>query len=442
MMRTIEVLIVIVIITGAFLAVSTYASLPWPREVSPMNLKELSLTTLQILDSNYELSKAVFETDNSTLWSQLQTSLSASLPANVVYNLTVYEIDSGSSGLYNYKTHVSNAESLGITSDSSFYMVASSNVTFNVTPQKIGEGSGGTLYILNCSDANGWWITGYTAQSLAEDLYNMLSPYFVKTVMVQNTNQLATILNGGNLTGETNKNAVIINTCGEAVPMPSAYYQGNVNASQGYNASIAYPYVQYCYTLGKVTHTNNWTWCSIVGYPFYYVSNTGVFSNQDNGWGIYGMKMTSQGGILAFLQGLDDQRFNYNDAGITSDVGVVTLTNTAIDASNYYGVYPSSYQSSSRALSNSILQNYHLSMGLNLFNPVSNYNPGAFYNHINGGTSITGSFLAIGLTRTPDVRVTALGLLSYYHPRLYASEYTSGGTSRVVVLQLGLLGGA
>ena len=92
---------------------------------------------------------------------------------------------------------------------------------------------GGTLYILNCSDANGWWITGYTAQSLAEDLYKMLSPYFVKTVMVQNTAQLGQIMDGQYISvqGETVQNAVIINTFGEAVPMPTAYCSSTVNSA-------------------------------------------------------------------------------------------------------------------------------------------------------------------------------------------------------------------
>jgi len=80
-------------------------------------------------------------------------------------------------------------------------------------------------------------------------------------------------------------------------------------------------------------------------------------------------------------------------------------------------------------------------MGLSIFNPVGNYYPGAIYNHVAAGsTNITGSLLALGLTRTPDVRVTGLSLLSYYHPRLYASEYSTHGTSRVVILQLGLVG--
>src|SRR3989304_3787770 len=103
MMRTIEILIVIIIITGAFIAASFFALLPWPRQVSPVNLRRLSLTTLQVLDSNYDLSRAAFETDNATVWSELQVSLSALLPPNVLYNLTVYEVGSGGSGaeLYN-----------------------------------------------------------------------------------------------------------------------------------------------------------------------------------------------------------------------------------------------------------------------------------------------------------------------------------------------------
>jgi hypothetical protein len=80
-------------------------------------------------------------------------------------------------------------------------------------------------------------------------------------------------------------------------------------------------------------------------------------------------------------------------------------------------------------------------VGLNIFNPSGDYLAGAIYNHYaTGQTSITGSFLALGLTRTPDVRVTTLSLLSYYQPRVYASEYTATGTSRLVVLQLGMAG--
>jgi hypothetical protein len=436
MIRTIEVLFVIIIITGAFIGASYFAVLPTPRQVSPINLKRLSLTTLQVLDSNHDLSKAAFDTNDSTTWNSLQVALSASLPPNILYNLTVYDVNTDNGQLFSPVANISNAQSLGTTSDVSTYTVASSNVTFNVTPEKIGENSnGGTLYILNCSDANGWWITGYTSQSLAQDLYNLLSPYFVKTVMVQSTSQLAQILGGTPLQGENLRNAVIVNTYGEAVPIPTSYCQAPYS-----NNGYAY----YSYFLGQTVNLYNWTWCSIVGYPFYYVSNTVSLSSGQNSWGIYGMQMTGQGGSRAFLEGLNNQAYSYNSAQITdSSSRIVTLTQDSINYCNYYGIYPSTYQTSTRALSNSTLSSYNLNVAFNVFNPSGDYLAGAIYNHVaTGSTNITGSLLALGLTRTPDVRLTGLSLLSYYQPRLYPSEYTAKGTSRVVVLELGLAGGA
>ena len=434
MMRTIEILLVIIIITSAFIIASFYAVLPIPRRVSPINLRRLALTTLQTLDVDYDLSEIVFLPENDTLWGQLQIALSACLPPNVVYNLTVYEVQSGSTGeLYLPIKSISNAESLGIGSDAASYLVASSNVTFRVVPEKIGEhGGGGTLYILNCSDANGWWITGYTAHTLAEDLYNLLSPYFQTTIMVQNTTQLGQILNGTSLQGETVQGAVIINTCGEAVPIPAGYYS---SSGVGYDADVG-SYALYCYTLGQKVREHNFTWVSIVGYPLYYVSNTGLFPDQQNTWGIYGMRHVGEAGLNAFLQGLDNQPYSYNSNWITGSPGVVYLSPTSLYYANYYGIYPSPYQTSTRALPSSIINNYHLAVTTYVINPVGSWIPGAVFRHAQGG-----SFFALGLTRTPDIRLTALGLLSDYKPRLYRSEYTATGTSRLVVLQLGLVGG-
>jgi hypothetical protein len=153
------------------------------------------------------------------------------------------------------------------------------------------------------------------------------------------------------------------------------------------------------------------------------------------------MRQTGQAGMRAFLQGLDNQQYVYNTSSVTSSVGVVTLNETVVNYCDTYGIYPSSYQTSTRALS--ILSGYNLSVGLYVFNPVGNYLPGAIYNHVfTGSTDITGSLLALGLTRTPDIRVTAISLLSYYHPQRYPSAYTASETSRLVVLQLGLVGGA
>jgi hypothetical protein len=432
MMRTIEVLLVVIILTGAFITVSFFVVLPGPRQISPMNLRRLSFTTLLMLDSNHDLSRAAFETNNYTLWSGLQTALSASLPANVLYNLTVYEVTGETSQLYTIINSMSNAENLGAASDASTYVVASSNVTFNVVPEKIGlEGGGGTLYILSCSDAPGWWVTGYTSQSLAKDLYDLLSPYFYETVMVQDTAEFEQILNGNALHGETLQNAVVINTCGEAVPIPSSYadaYDGN-------------SYGEYFYELGKRVNQYNWTWTSIVGWPFYYVSNTAKFANVDNGWGIYGMTQVGNAGLNAFLQGLDARSSYIPGSSSTSSPGVVYLSSEVIDSSNYYGIYPSPYQTSTRALPTAYTTEYHLDVTTSVFNPVGSSLPAAIYRHKGTDNSYEGAFYAIGLTRTPDIRLTALGLLTDYHPRLYRSEYTTNGTSRIVVLQLGLIGG-
>ncbi len=435
MMRTIEIFLVIIIITGAFIISSLFAVLPSPRQVSPLNLRRLALTTLQTLDVDYDLSETVFKPEGDPTWSELQIAVSACLPPNIVYNLSVYEVLSGSGPeLYSPIKSISNAESLGVASDAASYLVASSNVTFNVVPEKIGEhGGGGTLYILNCSDANGWWITGYTAQSLAEDLYNLLSPYFQDTMMVQNTTQLGQILNGTSLQNETLQDAVVINTLGEAVPIPAGYYatQGSANS-----------YAKYCYILGQRVLQHNWTLVSIVGYPLYYVCNTDLFPDSHNTWGIYGMMCVGPGGLNAFLRGLDNQTYLYNGNWITGSPGVVYLSSEALYYCNYYGIYPAPYHTATRALPSWITGTYHLTITTYVFDPVGNWISGAIYRHIAADDDkTTGSFFALGLTRTPDIRLTALGLLCDYKPRLYRSEYTANGTSRLVVLQLGQVGG-
>jgi hypothetical protein len=432
MMRTIEILLVIIIMIGAFTIASFFAVLPQPQQVSPMNLRRLSLTTLEMLDTNYNLSGTVFKPLNDPAWNQLQIALSASLPTGIVYNLTVYQVLTSGTQLYTPIKSISNVQSLGVGSDSSTYLATSSNVTFNAVAEKIGsQGGGGTLYILNCSDTNGWWITGYTVQSLAQDFYNLLSPYFQRTIMVQTTAQLGQILNNTALQGEKLRNATIINTCGEALPIPSGYY-----ATQGYDSQHT-SYAKYCNILGQKVRQYNWTWVSIVGYPLYYVSNTGLFSTQQNSWGIYGMKMVDAAGLNAFLQGIDGQSYTYDNTWITGSPGLVYLSSNASYYCNYYGIYPSPYQTATRALPDSIRTTYHLTAASLIFNEVNNWIAGAVYKN-----RVSGSFLALGLARTPDIRLATLGILFYFKPRLYRSGYTASGTSRLVVLQLAQVGGA
>jgi hypothetical protein len=122
----------------------------------------------------------------------------------------------------------------------------------------------------------------------------------------------------------------------------------------------------------------------------------------------------------------------------------VYLSSQVLDNSNYYGIYPSPYQTSTRALPASILTDFNLDVTTYVFDPVGNSIPAAVYRHkttVGGITQYQGGFYAIGLTRTPDIRITALGLLSEYQPRIYRSDYNAYGTSRLAVLQIGLAGG-
>jgi hypothetical protein len=251
--------------------------------------------------------------------------------------------------------------------------------------------------------------------------------------MLQNTAQLAQILNNQSLQGETVQNAVVINTFGEAVPIPSEYCKSPYWDNN---------YARYCHFLGNMTRLYNWTWVSIVGYPFYYVSNTVSLKDNQNGWGIWGMNQTAQRGMYAFLQGLNNIGYDASDTSdIYKNVGTVNLSSQVLDNCNYYGIYPSPYQTSTRAIQKIKISAYpNLKVGLLIFDEKDGCYPGALYNHWNG-TKIQGSLLALGLTRTPDIRLTAIGLLSYYKPRLYRSEYTATDATRLVVLQLGIVGG-
>ena len=447
MMRTIEAGIVILIILIAFVAVSYLIVLPSPREVSPHNLRALALTILKNLDSNGFLSEVAFS-ESADSWNELQIALSASLPPNIAYNLTVYEIVGG---YYIPKKSISNVIGKVSFTESISYIVSSPAVTYRTVAQKISEnGKNLTLYILNCEDANGWWITGYTAQTLALDLYNMLSPYFETTILVNSTSQLLSLLDGNKITSiptEEVMDAVIINTFGEAVPIPSEYCQGGSRENEGYDSDHG-SYARYCYTLGKKVNQYNWKWVSIVGYPLYYVTNTVALSNSQNSWGIYGVKKVGRAGLNAFLQGLDNKVYTYSTTKLTKDITqaykvLVHFTADAYYRSNYYGIYPSPYQSASRALpgpgaeENDITSQYNLSVEAEVFEPVDGYYAAATFRHNSG----RGALVAIGLTRTPDIRVAALALLMYYRPEIYKKTFTAPGKSRLVVLQLAELGG-
>jgi hypothetical protein len=439
-MRTVEVIFVIAILLGAFAIATQFAILPSPQQAFGTNLRDLSKSTLETLDAQGVLSETIFKENSDPAWGNLQKAISASLPPNLVYNLSVYDLSEDSGGLVSYQLINSISDiGFGANSEAASFIVTSPDVTFTQDPQKIGESYGQniTLYILNCEDANGWWITGYTGQSLTSDLYNLLGQYFETTVFINNTDDFQLLLeNSSSLEGNI-QNAVVINTFGESVPIPDEYCLGGTHDSQGYGADRSY--ARYCYTLGTKTREYNWTWISIVGYPLYYVSNTEKFANNQNTFGIYGMTQVGPAGLNSFLGGLDNQDYQNSSGRIDGSPGDVTFNNRALENINYYGIYPHPTQTSTRALDDSILEKYDLS-ATEIFNRPSSSNqdyiPAAIYTH-NGG----GALAAIGLTRIPDIRVTALALLMYYSPTIYRNDFGASGTSRLVTLQLGQQGG-
>ena len=441
-MRTVEVLFVIVILLSAFVITSQFAILPSPRQAFGTNLREQSQSILDNLDRQGMLSKTVFSNSQDD-WADLQKALSASLQPNVVYNLTVHDILTGADGVTTYRIINSTSDaSFGADSDSASLLVASPDVTHTKDIEKIGNSTGQeiTLYILNCEDANGWWITGFTGQSLATEFYDLLSSYFTTTVFVNSTSELDSLLTGHLLTSDPQErvnNAVVVNTFGEAVPISES------NAS-----SYSGDYAKYCYDLGRKVNTYNWTWVSIVGYPFYYVTNTNsdLLKNLQNTKGIYGMDDVNQAGLNAFLKGLkntsDYTGPDYADIKVQLTEGV-TLSSEAISFCNNYGIYPSPTQTASRALKNATMIGTYQLVATKLFNLPSSGTPcipAATYKNVVDGVG-HGAFTAIGLARIPDVRVTALALLMYYHPNVYRSNFGDRETSRLVTLQLGQQGG-
>jgi hypothetical protein len=440
-MRTVEVLFVIIILLGAFFITTQFAVLPPPNQAFGTNLRELSQSTLETLDAQGTLSETIFKDPNDAAWGDLQKAISASLPPNVVYNLSIYDLTADSQGVVTYQLANSISDAgFGADSDASSLMLTSPNVTFTEDPQKVGESTGHpiTLYILNCNDANGWWITGYTGQSLASDLYNLLSPYFTTTVLIDTTEDLKLLFENSTSLEGTIQNAVVVNPFGEAVPIPADYCEGGSHETDGYDPSHdGGTYAKYFHTLGSLTRQYNWTWVSIVGYPFYYVTNTDYFVSDQNTYGIYGMEDVRTAGVNAFLQGLDNKIYSYDTTGTAAEVGVVQLTSEALDRCNYYGIYPSPHQTSSRALTQTIQTTYHLDRFATVFDLKSGRIAGATFRHQNGNGALT----AIGLTRIPDIRVAVLALLMYYGPTVYRSEFGASGTSRLVTLQLGQQGG-
>ena len=91
-MRTVEVLFVIIILLGALIITTQFAVLPPPSQAFGTNLRELSQSTLETLDAQGALSETIFKNPLDPDWGDLQKAISASLPPNLVYNFSVYDL--------------------------------------------------------------------------------------------------------------------------------------------------------------------------------------------------------------------------------------------------------------------------------------------------------------------------------------------------------------
>ena len=445
MLKTVEALFVVVLVFTTLYTVEAYIQLPSPRLASSIGQQELAATTLKSLDNDGTLTKAVFSKDDSQ-WSEVLKSIDDNMPSNTIYKLTAYQIELNN-GKINYVMNKTGGNFDGVFpsgATTTSYTVTSPDVTVTQTPEKIRTKNGAiTLYILNCNDANGWWITGFTGNTLADSVYQSMSPYFTTTIFVNSTSQLDSLLSGTKITSNPNEqvqDAVIINTFGESIPIP-----------QSQTAS----YQQYPYTIGKRVNTYNWTWVSIVGYPFYYASNKVSFASSNNSWGIFGMQMIGQSGINYFLQGIDSAYHSspvYNNTAIIDTNGhVVSYTDLIRTSMDYYGIYTGLTQTATRSLSILDINHYHMVLPKdsqenaysNIFLPFTEngkqYYPGAIWAHQVSGVT-HGALMALGLDRTPDIRVTLIGLLAYYKPTLLRSEFNVVGTTRVIELQISQLG--
>ena len=80
MMRTVEIIIVILIFATAFIASTFFAVLPSPRTISSPSLRQFAFSTLQILDTDKRLTETVFQDPQDNAWTELEIALSAILP--------------------------------------------------------------------------------------------------------------------------------------------------------------------------------------------------------------------------------------------------------------------------------------------------------------------------------------------------------------------------
>ncbi len=144
-------------------------------------------------------------------------------------------------------------------------------------PPEIRALAGFKFVVINCSDARSWWVN---ASKIVDLIRNVLSKYYyVKLVIINNTEQLLQFIeNPANFSGMNLTGAIVINAHGEVVPIPSEFVVNGVPLWKDWYGNITNAIAKY-----------RLIWVSVVGYPFFYVSNT-LYTNwkpQNKPSGVY-----------------------------------------------------------------------------------------------------------------------------------------------------------
>jgi len=116
--------------------------------------------------------------------------------------------------------------------------------------------------VINCSDAASWWVNVSQIVDIIEHV--LTKYYYIKMVIINNTEQLYEFIeNPSNFSGENWDGAIVINAHGEVVPIPSQFITGSSVDWRDWYSEIV-----------KAIEGHGLVWVSVVGYPFFYVSNT------------------------------------------------------------------------------------------------------------------------------------------------------------------------
>lgn len=396
MMRTLESLFVVIIVFATLTTVFNHGVLPAPIETSSIGLQELADSTIATLDKEGYLTRSIFEKDpdlSDAKWKSVVETVDSALPLGTVFQLKVYRIEenpaTGELNYINLRTAGNAENGLPPGSITTSYTLTSPDVTVTKTPETITRTRPITLYILDIQEANGWWITGYDGHTLAQTVKEAMNPYLKLIVMVTNMTDYEKLLNGQRITTnplEDVDNAIVINPFGETIPIPTD--------------PIAWKPDQFTFKLGGIVNRYNWTWVSLVGYPFYYLTNTGRYSESQNGWGIYGMTQLGPKGYDGFLYGIDDPGIDFSsitlsDTFQSSSPGVVEYSDEILRHQLYYGIFPGEVQTATRAFNLSYLSLHHIPLGINCFSGKY-YSPST----IGAGTWVTpnGAYSNDGVT--------------------------------------------